>query len=461
MTQSALTASETSAVLVLEKLLGSQTVASDAATLDRYEVDGVLPEVVLKPESVEQVSAILRVAGERDYSVVPFGGGTRQDFGNTPRNISIVLSTERLNATEAYDPGDLTISLQAGARIEQIRETCRKHRQLLPIEASLGSTIGGALATGASGPLRAGFGGLRDFCIGVTFVTGDGIIGRGGGRVVKNVAGYDLMKLMIGSYGTLGVITSANFKLFPLPLNTLTCICEFDSLTAALQFRDWMLKSPLSPIAAELSSPEATDYLRDVEPRDPDEWAPAAPLQSESKPWQMIIRFAGSERALARCRADIFSHTSRELAGAEESDFWTRFATFEQRITRRHLNAMILHLDVQIAESQRALEAAQQAAIEYNFLAVFTGRATLGSYVVAFVPLAIDPPAVTQFAAAASALRSRLSKSSSAVVVRCPREAKQYFDVWGSTPTDTLLMQKIKHTLDPKGILNRGRFLVG
>jgi glycolate oxidase FAD binding subunit len=455
--QGAIMSSE--ACAAFDSLLGAEAALSDVATLGRYSVDGVVPETVLIPENAEQIAAILRLSTERDFSVVPFGGGTRQIVGSSPRNVSAVISTERLKAVEAYDPGDLTISLQAGARVEQVRDTCFEHRQLLPIESFVGSTIGGALAVAASGPLRCGFGGLRDFCIGVTFVTGDGTIGRGGGRVVKNVAGYDLMKLMIGSYGTLGVITSANFKLFPRPANTLTCICEFDSLAEALEFRDWIIRSPLSPIAAELASPEVTDYLQDAEPRNPDEWAPSASAVHANSAWRMMVRFAGSERALARSRADVRSHTARELAGSEESQFWNRLSSFEQRVSRRHLNAMIVHLDVPIGESLDALASAQKAALEYNFVAVFIGRATLGSFVVSFVPLAIDPPAVTQFAGAASALRSCLSKSSSAVVVRCPREAKQHFDVWGSTPTDTLLMQKIKHALDPKGILNRGRFL--
>ena len=129
-------------------------------------------------------------------------------------------------------------------------------------------------------------------------------------------------------------------------------------------------------------------------------------------------------------------------------------------MSKRHRNAMIFHVNVPVGESQGALEAAQIAALEYNFVAAIVGRAMLGSFQVAFLPLAIDPPSVMQFAGAASGFRSRLSRSASAVVVRCPLEAKQHFDVWGSTPTDIELMQKVKRALDPKGILNRGRFLV-
>ncbi|HVH89473.1 MAG TPA: FAD-binding oxidoreductase [Terriglobales bacterium] len=444
-----------------ERLLGAQLALSDRPTLERYAIESVPPAIVLRLENVEQIAAVLRIANEENWSVVPFGGGTRQHVGRTPEAVDLVLAMDRMNEIENYEPGDLTISVQAGARVNEVTKACSAHRQLLPIDTLPGSSVGGSLATAVSGPLRAGFGGLRDFCIGISFISGDGVSGRGGGRVVKNVAGYDLMKLMIGSFGTFGVITSANFKLFPLPTETLTCVCQFGSAAQLFAVRDWLLKSPLSPISCEMIGPEAAEYLEDTEPRDPDDWAPEVPGKDLARPWQLAVRFSGSGRALARCRREVSSWAARELSASEEGTFWRRLAEFEQRVSKRHRNAMVFQLEVPIAESQASLDAARSAANDYNFVAAVIGRATLGSFVVAFLPLAIDPPAVTQFAGAASALRARLSRECSAVVLRCPPEAKQHFDVWGSTPTDTLLMRKIKHALDPKGILNRGRFLVG
>jgi glycolate dehydrogenase FAD-binding subunit len=447
--------------LRFERLLGSAGVIADPELLQKYSIDGHIPETVLQPTSAEQIAAALKVANEENWSVAPFGGGTRQHVGHSLQGVDVVLSTERLDQIEAYDPGDLTISIQAGATVSSVRAACAQHRQLLPMETFPASTIGGALATASSGPLRAGFGGLRDFCIGISFITADGLSGRGGGRVVKNVAGYDLMKLMIGSFGTLGVITSANFKLFPLAQQTLTCVCQFETLGKAFRFRDWLLKSPLSPICAEFIGPEAAEYLKDAEPRDPDEWSPETGVTGEKRVWQIAVRVAGSDHALARSRSELGSQVAQEIKRQDEVDFWNRLANFEQRLTSRHHNPMIFQLEVPPAESEKALTAAHESASEYNFVAAIVGRATLGSFVVGFIPLAIDPPAVTQFAGAASAFRGRLSNDSSAVVLRCPREAKQHFDVWGSTPTDIALMQKVKRALDPKGILNRGRFLVG
>src|SRR5205814_1536605 len=183
------------------------------------------------------------------------------------------------------------------------------------------ATIGGVLATNAHGPMKMGFGGVRDYCLGIHFVTGDGKIAKGGGKVVKNVAGYDLMKLLIGSYGSLGVITSANFKVFPAPQQTVTLICHFGTLVEAIALRDSVLKSPLSPLACEIINPAALEYLHESEPRDPDDWAPDASPRSAAC-WKLALRFAGSDRVLSRIRSDLNCFVSSVLGGSEEAALW-------------------------------------------------------------------------------------------------------------------------------------------
>jgi glycolate oxidase FAD binding subunit len=442
----------------LERLLGPGALIQDAP--GQYAIDEVIPSAIVQPANADEIAAVLRIANEEDWVVAPFGGGTRQQTGRTPERVDVVLSTARLNKIEIYDPGDLTISLQSGVLVDDVLRECALHRQFLPLEAPPGATVGGALSAADSGPLRAGFGAPRDFCIGLSFITGDGVPGRGGGRVVKNVAGYDMMKLMIGSHGSLSVVTSANFKLFPRPTDTATFLCGFESLADLIRVRDWLLRSPLAPIAAEIINPAAHEYLSDSEARDPDHWAPEAGKAKATAIWQLALRFAGSEGVLARCRREVGARCNHELHGPDEAAFWQAFHRFEQRVLTRNRNAMLFQVSVPIAEVQSAIEAAEIAATNYNFVSAVVGRATVGALLIASMPLAIDPPSVTQFANAASDFRSRLSKAASAVVLRCPLEAKQHFDVWGSTPTDTELMQKIKRALDPKGVLNRGRFLV-
>jgi glycolate oxidase FAD binding subunit len=322
------------------------------------------------------------------------------------------------------------------------------------------ATIGGVLATNSNGPMRAGFGGVRDYCIGVNFVTGDGKIAKGGGRVVKNVAGYDMMKLMIGSMGSLGIMTSANFKVFPLPQQTCTFVCECADLTEAIAFRDRVVSSPLSPMCLELISPRAQEYLiEQPDVRDPDHYAPLAGLKP-SQPWQVVVRAGGSDAVLKRYRTELGSAVTRDVTGKQESDLWRAISDFEEKILERHRNAMVVNVSVTISGAQQAYEAAEQSAVEHNLLSACVGRATVGSLVFAFMPLGVDPPSAMQFANVASSLRGRLPKDVSAVVVRCPREAKDRFNVWGTSPNDLAIMRGVRAAMDPKRVLNRGRFIV-
>ncbi len=222
-----------------------------------------LQESQVAPASADEVAAVLRFANEHGLSVVPAGGFTQQQTGNLPSQVDVILQTSRLTEVEHYDPGDLTVGVGAGCTVAQLSAMVGANGLLFAGDAALPerSTIGGLLATAMPGPLRQGYGGLRDYCIGIRFVTGDGRKGKGGGRVVKNVAGYDLMKLLIGSQGSLAVITSASFKLFPALRQTRTFVAEFGDSAEAIGFRNRVLHSPLSPICLELVSPGASALL--------------------------------------------------------------------------------------------------------------------------------------------------------------------------------------------------------
>ena len=196
--------------------------------------------------------------------MVPAGGFTQQQVGNLPRPIDVLLFTTRLTAVEHYDPGDLTVGIGAGCTVAQLSAMVAKDGLFFAGDPAQPErcTIGGLLATGRYGPLRHGYGGLRDYCIGVRFVTGDGRKAKGGGRVVKNVAGYDMMKLLIGSQGTLGIITGASFKLFPAPRQTRTFVATFpECRRGASSSGHQVLRSPLDPICLELVSPQAHELI--------------------------------------------------------------------------------------------------------------------------------------------------------------------------------------------------------
>ncbi len=445
----------------LSAIVGQENVLDDPAMLQRFAIDEMSPSVAVAPGSPEEVASILRLASERDCVVVAGGGGTRQGIGGIPDRVDILLATSRLTAIEHFDPADLTIGIGAGASVCQVQEVVAQHNLLLPIDVPnpKSATIGGALAVGGNGPAQQGYGAIREFCIGVKFVTGDGKLAKGGGRVVKNVAGYDLMKLMIGSMGTLGVIVSANFKLFPRPRGSRTFVLYFNTLEEAARFRNEISDSPLTPICLELISPEAEEYLpRDVIQSATDrEFHGHAPARTL---WRVFLRAAGSDAVLDRYRRELGSEAARELDGEAEMRLWRSLTDFGDTVLSLNKYSMLLRVSVPPQFIPMTLAAAENAAMENNFLCAAVGRLGVGSLVIALVPLMEEAPVVTQYANAVSALRAGLPREGWAVVTRCPTEAKRHFSVWGTTPSDLPTMQVIKQALDPRGILNRGRFLV-
>jgi len=446
----------------LATIVGEGHVASEPSR-DQFEINGVVPGVQVSPGSAEEVAAILQLANSRGLVVAPAGGFTKQDIGGVPERVDILLRTTRMNTVERYDPGDLTIGLNAGITFAAAQQQLHQHQQWIPCDAANldRATIGGLLATGAAGPLKSTFGGMRDFCIGIQFVTADGKVAKGGGRVVKNVAGYDLMKLMIGSYGSLAVITQANFKIFPRPRQTRTFVCTLASLDEALAFRGRIFRSPLTPLCLEMVSPRAPEYLCDPpQVRDADKYAPSQPVAAPCKEWQIVLRAAGSDNVLARYAKELGSAITRTLEGADEDQLWAWIGNFEHAVLHRHRNAMVMYTHLSIQNVGPAIETLERAAPDYNFVAAALGRGATGNLVLVFIPLSVDPPSAMQYANCVSAFRGLLPPGSSAEVAHCPKEAKPHFDVWGTTPTDVTVMRAVKLAIDPNNILNRGRFIV-
>jgi glycolate oxidase FAD binding subunit len=288
---------------VTEEIPQTHRATSDDPSLERlFRASDPPPSLVAYPGSADEVAAILHLANDRDFSVVP--RGRHKPIFSRLKPEEVLLDTSRLIEVEHYDPADLTVGVGAGMTVAQLNEMVGADHLLFALDPPFPeqATIGGVLAAASHGPMRHGYGCLRDFCLGVRFVTGDGRKSKGGGRVVKNVAGYDMMKLLIGSRGTLAVITSASFKLFPAPRQTRTFLAEFKTWQDALKFRDTVLGSPLSPMCLELISPKAG-------------WTVGAGSGS----WQICIRASGSDAVLARYRKELGAAVTRELDGEEES----------------------------------------------------------------------------------------------------------------------------------------------
>jgi glycolate oxidase FAD binding subunit len=290
----------------LADLVGSQRVIADPAQLASYEIDGLRPSAALQPESAAQVSEIIKFARTEKLGIVATGGRTKLNIGLPPKRYDLALDISSLNKIIAYDPGDLTLSVEAGLHLSVLDGTLAQHSQFLPLAVPyhLHTTMGGVIASGVDGPLRQFYGTARDFLLGIEFVTGEGTAAKSGGRVVKNVTGYDIHKLLIGALGTLGVITRLNFKTFPLPSASRGFVARFPTAKQACEMRNRIARSHLTPLTLDILSPSVTEIF---------ESETALQLVSEPMPsnvlsrteWATSVGFAGNEKVRERYLADL------------------------------------------------------------------------------------------------------------------------------------------------------------
>src|SRR6266436_5322146 len=217
-------------------------------------VAGVQSRFVVEPGSEQELAKVLKLANAAGLAVIPRGGGTKLEWGNRPARADVIVSTARLDRVIEHAWADLTVSVEAGCTIGKLQEALAKHGQRLALDALWPehATVGGVLSTNDSGVLRLRFGSLRDLVIGVTLALADGTLASSGGKVVKNVAGYDLPKLMTGAFGTLAVITRAIFRLHPLPRETRTVSCVASNAVEAQQLVHAIQNSKLAHSALQI-----------------------------------------------------------------------------------------------------------------------------------------------------------------------------------------------------------------
>src|SRR5580658_3930999 len=303
MTSSAISPSVTSR---LAEIVGAANVASDFAQLATFEIDRKLPAAAVRPGTSEEVAEIVKFAASEKLALVPTGARTKLGIGYAPSRYDLALDMTRLNKVIAYDPGDLTLSVEAGVPLTKITQLLAEHRQFLPLALpfSAHTTVGGAIASGVDSPLRQFYGTARDFLLGMEFVTGEGVAAKSGGRVVKNVTGYDIHKLMIGALGTLGVITRLNFKTFPMLTSIRAFMATFQTVERACGMRNRVSQSALTPLTMEITSPRVAElFASDAALRY--ERAPMLPNVISSSEWALSTGYAGNDRVRDRIAKDL------------------------------------------------------------------------------------------------------------------------------------------------------------
>ncbi len=289
----------------LSSLADSKCIVSNPIQLASYQIDGVTPSAALRPASVEQIVEIVKFAAAEKLAIIPRGARTKFGMIPRPQRYDLALDMTALDRIVAYDPADLTLSVESGVPLHRLAGVLAGHRQFLPLQVPFfdRATVGGTIASGIDSPLRQLYGTARDFVLGMEFVTAAGRIAKSGGRVVKNVSGYDLHKLMIGACGTLGVISKINFRTFPTPATTHAFIAFFETVNRAAEMSRRIAESPLRPLNVEIVNPAAVALLFSA----PGAQMPRA-VAGEFPPrdqWALIIGFSGIAKVIDRYEREL------------------------------------------------------------------------------------------------------------------------------------------------------------
>jgi glycolate oxidase FAD binding subunit len=391
------------------------------------------PLRVEAPASADEVAALLRQASAEGWQVEPRGRGTKAGWGNPAGPVDLALSTLSLARLVEHAAGDLVVTAQAGQRLDELQDALAREGQMLALDPpEADGTIGGTLAANASGPRRLRYGTARDLVIGTTVVLADGTIARSGGKVVKNVAGYDLAKLLCGSLGTLGVIVEATFRLHPLPAAARTVTVAVESPVNAGNAVQSVLHSSLVPSALELELPDGRSgtlavLFEGVEP--------------------------GVEAQASTAAALLATHgDASALDDAAAAELWRRLRTRPWGDADAGLKVRCAIADLPPL-LDRTRTAAEGAALTLRV----TAHAGSG---IAHVGLA-GGDAAGQIRAVEAIRAAAEARGGSALLVHGSPELRRAVDAFGSLGDAGPLMLRVKQQFDPAGLLNAGRFAGG
>ncbi len=404
---------------------------------------GVLPEVVVYPSTIAEVQQIVHLALEERLSILPWGGGTYQELGYPPQKVDLLLSTRCLNGLVDYQPADMTVTLEGGMTLAGLQSILAREKQFLPLEPPLKdqASLGGIVAVNPFGPSQWGYGGVRDLIIGIQAVDGFGEVVKGGGRVVKTVAGYDLPRLFVGSLGTLGIIVEMSFKVLPLPEKQSVVVLRAKNAQEGEDYLGGIMDSVLLPTWLEMVNQTGVQTLLS---------------ESFSREEGNYFLFVGFEGAGETVDWEV-EFTLQKFSGrplSEEEVFLLR-----SRLSDFPLEPKAdLHFRVGLLSNQVALffERAEQEADRQHLRCELVARAGNG---VVYGHLSGDSSALEAFV---RSIRPEVeSWGGNLVVERMPEVLRGRLDPWGEPPESLELMQKVKEALDPYHLFNPGRFVGG
>lgn len=417
--------------------------------LSAYAIDGLLPRLVVTPGSAQEIASVVALANQHGLTTLARGGGSRMHLGAIPETLDILIETGKLTRLLEHEAPDLTCQVEAGISLAHLQAHLATKGQWLPLDPPdpAQSTIGGILASNASGPKRLRYGTARDLVIGLQVVQASGEIARSGGKVVKNVAGYDLNKLYIGSLGTLGIIVEANFKLQPIPAHERTLLLTFSNCQDAMQTVTATLGSLLTPSALELIDAGAANDMSDF-----------FGLNLPTDGYTLALSFEGNLTTIERQidEARLIARTNGallgdDLAGDEQERFWNAI--------REHLNGSVTcKAAILVSQMTSYLQKLEEICRRHELETAVIAHAGNGILYIELRPGDATPrlvEAITELRQHARTARGSL------VVERCPVDLKRRINIWGEPGANFRLMQRLKNLFDPKGTFVKGRFVGG
>ena len=416
----------------LRSSLESITGAGHVSSADGLVIDQQQPSLIVRPGSSDEVVACLRICGEADAAVVPAGLMTWLECGNPLQRADVVISLSRMNRIIEYAPADLIATVEAGLTIGHLNETAFADRQWLPLDPPGGpdASLGAIAACATSGPLRLGFGTARDYVIGLRLAHINGEISKCGGKVVKNVAGYDMNKLYVGSFGTLAILTELTFKLRPLPERSATLAIRSENPKNLLKAASDILASELRPSSLFLASGF----------RPPLDSTPGGSAA-------LLVRFLESNEAvnyqIERTRAVLSECRANEMEEAEASAVWSRVANIDKE------GPICFKLSLPLS---RTAEWLQRLAVDAHSVVA----ADLGTGIIR-IAMDLDSDRITNLA---EQWRAEVSSFGGTLTIEsAPLDVRRRVDVWNDPGPATALMQAVKASFDPERLLSPGRFI--
>jgi glycolate oxidase FAD binding subunit len=461
-------ASDASAAVAarIAQRFGAENVVASATELAGYEVDGMRPGAAVFAKSAQEISDLLKFAAAGKLSVIPCGSRTKLGIGMPPARYDIALNLSRMNRVLAFEPRDLTLGVEPGVLFSKLAFTLAGEKQFLPLNPPFfqRATVGGILAADSASPLRHYYGGPRDFALGLEFVTADGAIAKSGGRVVKNVSGYDLHKLLIGSLGTLAVITRANFKTFPMSPEQVAFVVAFEGAASALEFCRALGRSPLDALQVDVISPDATQIFAAKADVD---------IALPKNRWCVVVSAAGNSRVVERHRRELPAIATRARASGlvalgDTQESMKVAAALLGRI--REFPALTLAADSAATIFRIAALPSTMPAIAQRLGAITAEHAMQTAIVLrphgliyfAILPSAAEGVAFGQLKKIAGVVFVAMDElGAKARIEFAPTELKRAVNVWGVARPDFELMRRVNKVFDSGNVLSPGRFAGG